>query len=84
MLEIENRIRKFLMDNFVLGEQLDQLGFDESFLENGVVDSTGILELVFFVEDQFGIQIDTSEVLPENFDSINRLTTYIRRKQKIM
>lgn len=83
MPEIEEKIRTFLIENFVLSEQLDELGFDESFLENGVVDSTGILELVFFVEDQFGIQIDTSEVLPENFDSVNCLASYIRRKQKL-
>lgn len=83
VLEVEEKIRKFLIENFVLSEQLDELGFEESFLENGVVDSTGILELVFFVEDQFGIQIDTSEVLPENFDSVNCLAAYIRRKQKL-
>lgn len=83
MPEIEEKIKKFLIENFVLSEQLDELGFDESFLENGVVDSTGILELVFFVEDQFGIQIDTSEVLPENFDTVNCLASFIRRKQKL-
>ena len=82
MFEVENKIRQFLVENFVLSEQVDELGFDKSFLENGVVDSTGILELVFFVEDQFGIKIDTSEVLPENFDSINALAAYIRRKQE--
>ena len=81
MSETENIIRHFLVENFVLSDQLEQLGLDESFLENGIVDSTGILELVFFVEDRFGIQIDTSEVLPENFDSINCLASYIRRKQ---
>jgi acyl carrier protein len=81
MPEIENKISQFLLENFVLSEQVDKLGIDESLLENGVVDSTGILELVFFAEDQFGIQIDTSEVLPENFDSINALAAYIRRKQ---
>lgn len=81
MSEIENKIRQFLVENFVLSERIDELGFNESLLENGVVDSTGILELVFFAEDQFGIQIDTSEVLPENFDSINALAAYIRRKQ---
>lgn len=81
MSETENIIRHFLVENFVLSDQLEQLGLDESFLENGIVASTGILELVFFVEDRFGIQIDTSEVLPENFDSINCLASYIRRKQ---
>lgn len=82
MAKTENIIRKFLVENFVLSDQVDQMGFDESLLENGVIDSTGILELVFFVEDQFEIQIDTSEVLPENFDSINRLAAYIRQKQQ--
>jgi acyl carrier protein len=82
MLEVENEIRQFLIENFVLSDQVDEMGFDESFLENGVVDSTGILELVFFVEDKFGIQIDTSEVLPENFDSVNCLAAYVRRKQQ--
>ncbi len=81
MTEIETKIRKFLAENFILSEQVEQLGMSDSFLEKGVIDSTGILELVFFVEDQFGIQIDTSEVLPENFDSIESLASYIRRKQ---
>lgn len=81
MTEIENKIRKFLAENFILSEQVDQLNASESFLEKGIIDSTGVLELVFFVEDQFGIQIDTSEVLPENFDSINNLSAYIRTKQ---
>jgi len=79
--EIENKIRRFLIENFILSEQLDQLGNNDSFLDNGIIDSTGILELIFFVEEQFGIQVDTSEVLPENFDSINRLVAYIQRKQ---
>lgn len=81
MTEIETKIRKFLAENFILSEQADQLGASDSFLEKGIIDSTGILELVFFVEDQFGVQIDTSEVLPENFDSIDNLSAYIRTKQ---
>lgn len=81
MTEIETKIRKFLAENFILSEQVNQLSASDSFLEKGIIDSTGILELVFFVEDQFGIQIDTSEVLPENFDSIENLISYIRRKQ---
>lgn len=83
MSEMENKIRGFLADNFILSEQLAQLGGDDSFLENGIIDSTGILELIFFIEEQFGIQIDASEVLPENFDSINRLVAYIQRKQSL-
>ncbi len=81
MSEVESKIRQFLTENFILSEQLDQLGNDDSFLDNGIIDSTGILELIFFVEEQFGVQVDTSEVLPENFDSINRLVAYIQSKR---
>ncbi|RLD07042.1 MAG: acyl carrier protein [Chloroflexi bacterium] len=81
MSKVENRIRQFLIENFVLSDQVDEMGFDESLLEKGVIDSTGVLELVFFLEEQFGIEVDTSEVLPENFDSINRLAAYVRQKQ---
>lgn len=81
MTEIENKIRKFLSENFILSEQANQLSPSDSFLEKGIIDSTGILELVFFVEDQFNVQIDTAEVLSENFDSIQNLSAYIRRKQ---
>ncbi len=82
MPKIENEIRQFLVENFILGDEVDKMGFDESLLENGVIDSTGVLEVVFFVEDKFQIEIDTEEVLPENFDTINRLAAYIRRKQE--
>ncbi len=81
MSKVENKIRQFLIENFVLSDQVDEMGFDESLLEKGVIDSTGVLELVFFLEEQFGIEVDTSEVLPENFDSINRLAAYVRQKQ---
>ena len=81
MSKVENKIRQFLVENFVLSDQVDEMGFDESLLENGVIDSTGVLELVFFLEEQFGIEVDTSEVLPENFDSINRLAAYVRQKR---
>lgn len=79
-MDIETQIRKFLLSNFILGEQLEELQGDDSFLEKGIIDSTGVLELIFFAEDQFGIQVDDHEVVPENFDSINRFAQYLNRK----
>ena len=57
-----------------------QLSDDASFLEEGIVDSTGVLELVMFVEEEFNVTVQDDEVVPENFDSVSRLSTYISRK----
>lgn len=74
-------IREFLRDCFILDGELDALGDDASFLENGIVDSTGVLELVLFVEETFGIEVEDSEVIPANFDSVNRMVAYVTAKR---
>jgi acyl carrier protein len=53
---------------------------DVSFLEEGIMDSTGVLELVMFVEETFHVTVEDEEIVPENFDSVSRLAAYIRRK----
>jgi acyl carrier protein len=72
-------IREFIVENFLFGEA-DNLRGDMSFLESGVVDSTGILELVAFIEETFGIEIADEELVPENLDSINNVVAYLKRK----
>jgi len=54
---------------------------DASFLEEGIVDSQGVMELVLFVEETYKIRVDDFEIIPDNFDSIEKLTSYIQRKQ---
>ncbi len=76
------RIRTFLAENFLLSSNGFELDDDSSLLENGVVDSTGVLELIAFVEDAFGIEIADDEIVPENFDSVNRIASYISGKSK--
>ena len=78
--EIEAQVREFLTNNF-LYDPAAGLEADASLLDNGVVDSTGMLEVIQFVEAEFGIQIDDMEVLPENLDSVRALTAFIERKQ---
>ena len=77
---IEPVVRKFIADSFMYREGLSSLNDDESLLEKGLVDSTGVLELVFFLEEKFGVKVNDDEVLPENLDSINRISGFIRRK----
>jgi acyl carrier protein len=70
-------IRRYVLENFLYTDNEDLLQDDVSFLENGVVDSTGVLELVMFVEETFGIPVKDEEIVPENFDSVNQLARYV-------
>jgi len=81
MSEIKEKIKAFVVENFLFGEEGD-LKEDTSFLEEGIIDSTGVLELVDFLEEEFGISIDDEELVPENLDSINNVTAYLERKIK--
>lgn len=67
------------MENYLFGRD-GRLGNDDSFLNNGIIDSTGILELVMHLETTYGIEVYDEELIPENLDSINRLAAYIERK----
>ena len=73
-------IRKFIVDNFMFGQGGDSLHDDTSFLEGGLIDSTGVLELVAFVSGKFGVFVADEELIPDNFDSVNRLDAYLERK----
>jgi acyl carrier protein len=77
--QFEEQIRDFLTNNFIFDQSI-QLGPDDSLMENGVVDSTGILEVIMWVESNFGIHVEDNEVLPDNFDSIKNIADYARRK----
>ena len=70
---MRDNIRRFIFENFLFGEPDDSLGDKDSFLEKGVIDSTGILELVAFLEERFGVKIEDEELIPENLDSVNNL-----------
>jgi len=72
-------LRSFVINNFLLGRE-EALNDDDSFLEQGIIDSTGILELVAHLEETYGIEITESELVPDNLDSINRIVAYLDRK----
>ena len=80
MKQINERIRNFILENYLFGYDENELSNDSSFLELGVLDSTGIIELVGFVENEFNIEVMDSEILPENLDSIDFISSYIYRK----
>jgi len=82
-MSIETQIRNYILENFLYTKDEEKLHNDDSFLEDGIVDSTGILELLLFVEETFGVQVEDEEVIPDNFDSVERLTRYICMKKGI-
>jgi acyl carrier protein len=77
---IAQDIRDFVVSNFLYGQDGQSLPNDQSFLENGIIDSTGVLELVAFLEEQFGISVADRELLPENLDSVQNAAAFVNRK----
>ena len=76
----EYEVRALIIENFLFGEDDGKLSDDDSFLEKGIIDSTGILELVALLEGKYGIKISNNELEPENLDSINKLVRFLGRK----
>ena len=79
-MSTETLIRDYILGNFLFTTDNGQLQDDTSFLQEGIVDSTGVLELVMFVEETFGFTVEDEEIVPENFDSIQQLAQYARMK----
>jgi acyl carrier protein len=76
MDEIEREVRAFIHDNFILdGESLDG---DASLTRHGVLDSMGVLELIMFIEERYGLEVPDEDTLPENLDSVDRIVRYVR------
>ncbi|MDX1688703.1 MAG: acyl carrier protein [Candidatus Promineifilaceae bacterium] len=80
-MDVKEQIRRYVAENFLFSDNGFELDNDESFLEAGVVDSLGVLELVTFVEENFDVQVTDEEIVPDNFDSVDRLADYIGRKR---
>ena len=80
MSELKYKIRTFVIENFLFGNN-ENLEDNTSFLEEGIIDSTGVLELVGFIEEEFAITVEDEELIPENLDSIKNVTAYLERKK---
>jgi len=76
---VRDAVRDYVVDSFLFG-QADRLGDDESFLESGIIDSTGVLELVGFLETTFGFTVADDELIPANLDSVSSICRFVERK----
>ena len=77
---MHEKIRKFIFENFLFDAENSALDNNDSFLEKGIIDSTGILEVINWMEETFGFEVDDMELIPENLHSVNRLADFIKRK----
>jgi acyl carrier protein len=78
--EICSEVKGFILDNYLYGYEEEELDNDVSILDMGVIDSTGIIELVLFIEEGYHFEVSDHEIIPENLDSINRISKYIFSK----
>lgn len=78
---MEPELRSFLAENFLLGEEFRGLPGSASLIEAGIIDSTGVLELVGFLEETYGVEIADSELVPENLDSIDNILRFMAVKR---
>ncbi|WP_280153995.1 acyl carrier protein [Piscinibacter sp. XHJ-5] len=81
MDQVKGDIRRFVEDNFIMGARTAPLADGDSFLEHHVLDSTGFLELIAFLEATYAIKVEDSEMIPENLDSLDSIVQYLSRKR---
>ena len=83
-MTIEEQIKEFILKNLLYSNNGFPCTDDDSFLDQGIVDSLGIMQLVVFVEEKYKISIEDWEITPMNFDSVSKLAGYIRTKSKVL
>jgi acyl carrier protein len=84
MQSIEEIVREHIAENILFSNKGYPYPDDASFLESGIIDSMNVMELVLFLEEKLGVQIDNTEIVPENFDSVAKLAEFARRKQSLV
>ena len=78
-MDVLETVKAYVVENFLFGDDR-RIGPETEFLENGILDSTGVLELVGFLEEKFGIRVEDDELVPANLNSLEKITLYISKK----
>lgn len=80
-MSVKETLRNYILENYLFSDDQSLLNDDDSFLEKQIIDSTGIMEVVFFLEEAFGVQVSDEEMIPENLDSIDNLVAFVASKK---
>lgn len=79
---LHQRIRDFILRNYLFTDDASAVGLDDSLIGSGIVSSVAVLEIVMFIEHELGVQVRDEEVIPENFDSINRIAAFVAARRR--
>lgn len=77
---LKDELRQFVTDNFMFGKPCEGFADDDSFIERGIIDSTAVMELIAFLEERYRIKLQDRELIPDNFDSINKLARFVANR----
>ena len=77
---MKEAIRAYILENHMYGQPPEDLDDEASFIETGIIDSTAVMELILFLEDEFDVKVEDEELLPENLDSVDKLCAFLRKK----
>ena len=80
-MSIESKLRSYILENYLFTDDESQLSSSDSFLQKGIIDSTGILEVIFFIQEEFGVEVADAEMIPENLDSVNNIVAFLEKKK---
>ncbi len=80
-MNVQETVKKYIVEAMLMGRGGDDLAGDTSFLARDILDSTGVLELAFFLEETFAIKVADEDMVPENLDSLNAIAAFVARKQ---
>jgi acyl carrier protein len=80
-MSIKQQLRHFVLTNYLFTEDESRLGDSQSLMQSGAMDSTGILELIMFLEEQYGIKVNDDEMVPANLDSVDNAVAFVERKR---
>lgn len=82
-MNVEKEVRGFILENYLFTDDESELSNTDLFLEIGILDSTGIMELIYFIEDEFEVKVEDKEMIPENLGSVERVASFVQRKQSV-
>jgi acyl carrier protein len=80
MSEVKQELRDYIVDTFLFGDTEIEFNDNDSFIEKGIINSTAILEVITFLEEKYGVKIEDDEILPENLDSLDNISSFIGKK----
>lgn len=78
---LKTTLRNYILDNFLFTDDQSELDDDDSFMDREIIDSTGILEVIEFLEETCNIKIEDEDMVPDNLDSVNKIIAFVERKQ---